>query len=62
MKKLTAYIFSHLLFYMGDLISKTWNTKLNKEGRGYSFYCWCMRNSVSIQDWAKNETPWKKYK
>ena len=56
-KKIIAYIISHLLFYMGDVISRPMLTK-------YGFwlnpvYSKLMTASAFIQDWAGNLTPWK---
>lgn len=55
MKKLIAYIPTYLLFYTGDIISRTY---IGQTGIGYKIYCTCMRSSLKMQDWAKLSKPW----
>lgn len=56
MKKIIAFIPVWVLFYTGDLISKTF-TKINSVIL-YRFYSWCMEKSGDMQDWAGLENPW----
>jgi hypothetical protein len=59
-KKTIAYIVSYLLYYIGDFFSKiTYNKYLHAQWN-YDLYQIFMNWSCKVQDWAKNENPWKK--
>jgi len=60
MKKIIAFIPVWVLFYIGDLISKTFN-KLDSIIL-YRLFSWCMVTSSNIQDWAKLKNPWHETK
>lgn len=55
MKKIIAYIPTYLLYYIGDIISKSF---IYKYLVGYKIYSWFMWASSNIQDWAKLSKPW----
>ena len=54
MKKLTAYIISWTLYWIGECTLYV--------PRLYPMYKWLMYNSMRIQDWAGNLTPWQHIK
>lgn len=45
MKKIIAFIPTWTLYYIGNLISKTF---LINKYNGYKIYSWCMANSTNI--------------
>lgn len=53
MKKIIAYPVAHILFHIGDFISKYLPN-------AYDTYSWCMETSGDIQDWSGLKGPWKK--
>ena len=55
MKRLTAYIFSWTLYWIGHWVSLVMGTIPSL----YSAYRWAMLYSIRLQDWAGNKTPWK---
>ena len=55
MKRLTAYIFSWALYWIGQWISLVMGAIPSL----YSAYRWAMLHSIRLQDWAGNKTPWK---
>lgn len=59
LKKVFAYIISHTLFWLGDLISKPMNW-CEVCAYIYPIYNRLMIWSSDIQDWAGNKTPWIK--
>ena len=56
MKKLIAFIFAWLLYYIGHFISLIM-LKFDFVFL-YIFYNKCMNTSLKIQDWAGLKTPW----
>ncbi len=57
MKKTIAYLPMWLLYYTGDLISRTFVWEYSV--RVYIIYQFCMLWSLQLQDWAGFEKPWK---
>jgi len=57
MKKIVAYIISNILYYIGDLVCRLSYVFKNSE-RLPNFYQVCMANSIKVQDWGGNKTPW----
>ena len=55
MKKLIAYISAWTLYWFGYFVSLIMGTIPAM----YTAYRWAMFNSIRIQDWAGNKTPWK---
>ena len=55
MKKLIAYISAWTLYWFGHFVSLIMGTIPAM----YTTYRWAMFNSIRIQDWAGNKTPWK---
>ena len=56
-KKIIAYPFTYLLYYIGDCVS---GSKTFESGRSYDFYNWCMTASLLIQEWGDLKEPWGK--
>ena len=55
MRKPIGYITAWTLFWIGQLTSLIMGTIPAM----YTTYRWAMFNSIRIQDWAGNKTPWK---
>jgi len=55
MKRIIGYIGAWTLYYLGHLTYKCMNNFVNL----YPIYKWAMNSSISIQDWAKLQSPWQ---
>lgn len=57
MKKIIAFIPSWVLYFVGDVVSRT---PLFKREGGWRVYNWSMATSLEIQEWGELSKPWEK--